>query len=120
MGSVSILAGDFGKKEARVIAPPLRPAILSIATGLLRFTDIPLEDFERVEIQTEDSAKSLLGAAGWGLAGAALLGPVGLLAGLLLGGKKKSVCFAAYLKDGRKFLAVTDSKTYQKIQAAVF
>jgi len=47
--------------------------------------------------------------------GALALGPVGLLAGVILGGNKKEVTFVARLKDGRKFLATVDSKTYAKI-----
>lgn len=55
-----------------------------------------------------------------GVAGAALLGPIGLLAGLLLGGKGKDVTFILKLKDGRKMLATTDSKTFTKIAAMAF
>jgi len=39
---------------------------------------------------------------------------------MLIGGKGKVVCFAAYLKDGRKFLATTDGKMYQKLAAVTF
>lgn len=53
-------------------------------------------------------------------AGAALLGPVGLLAGLLLGGKGTDVTFIAQFKDGRKMLATTDAKAFTKLQALVF
>jgi hypothetical protein len=58
--------------------------------------------------------------AGWGIVGAVLLGPVGLLAGLLAGGRGKDVTFVGVHKDGRKFFATTDSKTYTKISAALF
>lgn len=64
--------------------------------------------------------KRLGGTVGWGVAGAALLGPIGLLAGLLLGGKGKDVTFILKLKDGRKMLATTDSKTFTKIAAMAF
>jgi len=75
---------------------------------------------ELIEAASEESVKKLGGAIGWGAAGAVILGPVGLLAGLLLGGKKKEVTFVAKFKDGRKLLATTDSKTYTKLMAAVF
>ncbi len=39
---------------------------------------------------------------------------------MLPGGRKMQVSFAAELDDGRKFMAVTDSKTRRKIAAAVF
>ena len=81
---------------------------------------IPIEELEAVEIATEESIKKIGGTIGWGVAGALILGPVGLLAGLLLGGNKKKVTFVAKFKDGRKLFASTDSKTYTKLQAAVF
>lgn len=77
-------------------------------------------DIESVELATEESAVRLGGAAGWGTVGAIALGPVGLLAGLVLGGKGKDITFIVLFKDGRKMLATTDSKTYTKIQALAF
>lgn len=76
-----------------------------------------------VEIITEENKKKFLGAAGWGLAGAIgagfLTGGIGLLigglAGVLKGGRSKEICFACQLKDGRKFIAITEPKVFQKI-----
>ena len=81
---------------------------------------IYITEVEELETASEENVKRIGGTVGWGVAGAALLGPVGLLAGLLLGGKGKEVVIVCKLKDGRKFLAVVDSGTYQKIQAAMF
>ena len=61
--------------------------------------------------------KNISGTIGWGAAGGLLLGPVGLLAGLLMGGKKKQVTFIAKFKDGRKLIATTDEKTWVEIQS---
>jgi hypothetical protein len=77
-------------------------------------------ELEAVDVASEENVKKIGGTAGWGVAGGVLLGPVGLLAGLLIGGRKKEVTFVARFKDGRKLLASTDQKTYTKIQAAVF
>ena len=68
-----------------------------------------------LELANEENVISAGGTVGWGVTGAVLLGPVGLLAGLLLGGKKKKVTFVATFHDGRKLLATTDSKTYNRI-----
>ncbi|WIX32499.1 hypothetical protein QO259_17065 [Salinicola sp. JS01] len=77
-------------------------------------------DIEAVELANEENVKRLGGTIGWGAAGAVILGPVGLLAGLLAGGRSKQVTFVAKFTDGKKILATTDSKTWTKIQAATF
>lgn len=78
------------------------------------------EQVSALEIATEETVKSAGGTLGWGILGGAMLGPVGLLAGLLLGGKSKKVVFVMRFKDGRKLLASADSKTFSTIQAATF
>ena len=77
-------------------------------------------DMKEVELLDEEKVKKLAGTAGWGLAGAALLGPLGAIGGILLGGNKKEVAFVAHLKNGKKFMATTDGKTWKKITAARF
>ena len=81
---------------------------------------IPLSKLESVEVASEESVKRIGGTVGWSIVGTVMLGPVGLLAGLLLGGRGKDVTFVARFKDGRKLLATTDSKTFTKMKAAVF
>lgn len=77
-------------------------------------------DIESVETASEEAVKRLGGTVGWGIAGAALLGPLGLLAGLLVGGRGKDVTFVVKFKDGKKIMATTDSQTYTKIAASNF
>lgn len=77
-------------------------------------------DIESVESLDEEKVKKLAGTALWGVAGAALLGPLGAVGGMLIGGNTKEVSFAGRLKDGRTFLATTDAKTWKKIMAAMF
>lgn len=96
---------------------------LPIATRLYEVE----KDIQRVEILTEENKKKIFGSAGWGLTGAVLgsliAGPVGLaagIAGILKGGNKKEICFACFLRDGRKFMAIADNKTYQTILARAF
>jgi len=78
---------------------------------------IPSTELEFLALASEENVKKLSGTVGWGAAGGLLLGPVGLLAGLLLGGKKKQITFIAKFKDGRKLIATTDMKTWGEIQA---
>lgn len=77
-------------------------------------------DVESIEQLTEEKVKKLAGTAAWGVAGAVLLGPLGAIGGMLVGGNKTEIAFACHLKDGQKFMATTDSKTWQKIMAAQF
>jgi hypothetical protein len=81
---------------------------------------VPAANLTRLEVAREDNVKRIGGAAGWGTVGALTLGPVGLFAGLIVGGNKKDVTFVAEFDDGRRMLATTDSKAFTKMQAAIF
>ena len=71
-----------------------------------------------IETASEDSVKKVGGSLGWGVVGAALIGPVGAIAGIILGGNKKDVTFVVEFEDGRKLMGTSDSKSYQKVIAA--
>ena len=109
-GSISVSANSFGLTQAW--APG--DGFLGKADGFTK------SDVEDVSIATEENVKKIGGTVGWGVVGATLLGPVGLLAGLLMGGRGKQVTFILKLKDGRKMLATTDSKTFTKLAALAF
>lgn len=119
MARITVHAGDFLKGAGEYSFGNL---ILKTTATIWNLTGevIPSSQLEIVEIASEESVKKIGGTIGWGAAGAIILGPVGLLAGLMLGGKKKEVTFVAKFKDGRKLLATTDSKTYTKLMSAVF
>lgn len=72
----------------------------------------------QLEVASEENVQRLGGAVGWGLTGAAVLGPVGLMAGLLAGGRSKDVTFVCVFKDGRKLLATASAKDYTRILGA--
>lgn len=110
-------AGDFGDGEASFSSDVFR---LPIPGKLFAQVKVPKEQVAGVEVATEESVKRLAGAVGWGLVGGALLGPVGLLAGLLAGGRGKKVVFIVRFKDGRKLLGSADGKDFTAIQAAAF
>lgn len=117
MSSIKVHAGDFLTKPGFV-----KGARINLKTAAKSWIGeyIPLSDVVELEVATEESVKRLGGTVGWGAAGALLLGPVGLLAGLLAGGRGKEVTFVAKFRDGRKLLASTDSKTFTSMQAALF
>jgi len=118
MGKIKVHAGDFEK----IGNSSFSFGCFTLFTQQHPFMGetIVATELEAVDVASEENVKKIGGTAGWGVAGGVLLGPVGLLAGLLIGGRKKEVTFVARFKDGRKLLASTDQKTYTKIQAAVF
>lgn len=122
LAKIKVHAGDWLKGEGSV-SPLMNTISLPNRTDPwlgLQCEHISLDNLSEVESATEESVKRLGGTIGWGLVGGALLGPVGLLAGLLAGGRAKDVTFVARFKDGRKVLATTDSKSFTKLKAAVF
>jgi hypothetical protein len=116
MSRLMVLAGDFPKGEGRISADSL---VLPNAGGSPG-EQVPMTSLQSVEVANEETARDMVGTLGWGAAGALLLGPVGLLAGLFLGGRTKEVTFVARFRDGRKLLGTTDSGSYTKLLAAVF
>ena len=98
-----------------------QPKIDGWLSGLLSWLDdveyefIPFSEIAEMEKATEESITRLGGVVGWGLAGSLAFGGAGMLAGLLRGGKATEVVFVCTLVDGRKMIAKTDSKTYEKI-----
>jgi hypothetical protein len=123
MADIKVIASpDFEEHKASLVTL-LGSAVLGIRRkGEWGSEQIDLKQhLESIAVQTEDDIRKLSGAAGWGLAGTLALGPLGLVLGALWGARKhKEICFAAHLKDGRKFLGVTDAKTFQKLQAITF
>lgn len=121
---VNVLAGDFGKYYGRLGATAKFDRgcfyLRGVAPGSDRLEKISADDIELVESIDSENAKSVLGAVGLGVAGAAVFGGAGAIVGGLLGGSSRKITFVCKLKDGRKFLAQTKSKTWLKIQAATF
>ncbi|HEY4048023.1 MAG TPA: hypothetical protein VGM27_14270 [Acidobacteriaceae bacterium] len=115
----TIHAGDFREGEAHFSA--LTDIFtLGVKGKTFAAKRVPASSLSAVEIATEENVKKLGGTVGWGLVGGALLGPAGMLAGLLLGGRGKNVVFVAKFDDGLKMLASAESKTFTAIQAAAF
>jgi len=114
MPTIKVMAGSWPKQTARVSGDGFA---LRKPTGLWDLEHFRLGDLRRPELATEESVKKLGGTLGWGATGAVLLGPVGLLAGALVGGRKTEVTFVAQL-NGEAFMGQTDKKTWQKILAS--
>lgn len=110
----------FDDKAVKVLAGDIQAGDWEFNMGTLwgAFDQVELMGrLKSVELQTEESVKKVSETLGWGLAGGLIFGPTGFLAGILLGGNKKEVCALCQLKDGRRFLAVMGTKTYQQLLA---
>ena len=81
---------------------------------------ISISDIIEIETVREEDINAIAQKAGWSTLGWFALGPIGLLAGLCVGGKRCDVTFITTFKDGRKILASTDSKIFMKFKAIVF
>lgn len=77
-----------------------------------------MSDVKNIEEITVENNVKVLGAAGWGLLGTVVAGPFGLVAGAILGGRGKTICFSVEFNDGHRSLIETDSKTWKLIVAA--
>jgi hypothetical protein len=112
-------AGDFGEGEGH-LGTMSCVFSLPVPGKMLAEESIRADRVHAVEIATEERVKKLGGTVGWGLLGGALLGPAGLLAGLLAGGRDKRIVFTMQFSDGRKLLASADGSAFTAIQAATF
>ncbi len=91
---------------------------LSVPEGFFKSRKVSLNDhLVAVEHITEENKYSILGKAGWGTLGAIALGPVGLLAGLVLGGNSKELCCACKLDTGEEFLVSCETEECQKLKS---
>ena len=110
----------FENNKVKILAGDLTAGDWEFKMGVLwgGFDQVNLAtDLKSMQIQTEESAKNLAQLLGWAVVGNIVFGPLGLIAGLAMGGNRKQVCAMCELKDGRKFLAIMDSKIYQQMMA---
>lgn len=123
MATIKVVAGDLDKGTWQFVGifGACSMTRASTSKSLWKGETYDLKtDVESVEQLTEEKVKQVAATAAWGVAGAVILGPLGAIGGMLVGGNKTEVAFVCNLKDGRKFMATTDSKTWQKIMAARF
>ena len=110
-GHFNVRAGDLSPGEWRF---ETHSWIITNSASSQPTQNLDLQaSLERLELHTEDSARKLADTLGWRVLGLVAFGPLGALGGMLVGGKDKKVMFAGYFKDGRKFLATTDAKTWK-------
>lgn len=118
-GMFKVVAGDFKATDTHQLVPGRPPKLHMKMPGKFFAEKISTDEIESLEMANQESVTRVGGAIGWGAAGAAIFGPVGLLAGLLKS-KGTNVTFVCLLKDGRKFMAVAPSSVWLDLTAATF
>ncbi|WP_295612338.1 hypothetical protein [uncultured Lamprocystis sp.] len=114
MDKIKIIGGDYPSGDCYAsIAPGTGLVILSSTNG--GSYSMHLKSIEQL---TVEKIKNLSGTAAGGIAGAALLGPLGAIGGMLIGGNKTEVSFLCVTQDEKQFIGATDPKVYQKLVAA--
>lgn len=118
-GKLKMHGGDFPKSSHHQFVGGFSPKLLLVNPKKFLRETVKPGDIAAVEIATEESVKRMGGTVGWGIVGAVALGPLGMVAGLVSGGKGQDITFVCKLNDGRKFMATTPSKIYKELAGAV-
>ena len=84
--------------------------IVSISYGFFKSYQITKENVEKIELLTAEKSKDIGRSVARGLVGGILLGPVGLVAGALVGKDSNINRFEITYKDGEKSLVEVDKK----------
>ena len=109
-----VIAGDYMGKPVTGVA-----GIVQICIDFKTFISLNKFEVDSYDVITEDTRKSAASGVARGAVGVALLGPVGMLAGL--SAKNKSiVTLAVRFKDGKNSLLEVDEKIYKKFVQSMF
>lgn len=115
-GSINVLSGDFKKGMHHRYSN----CFMMRKDRIFLREKLSSSLVDKLEIANDENVISIGGSVGWGLAGAALLGPVGMLTGIIFGGKRgKNITFVCKFKDGRKFIGVTSERTFSSIKQSL-
>ncbi|KNY24971.1 hypothetical protein [Pseudobacteroides cellulosolvens] len=116
-----IIAGDYLNQTLMIHQPMFKKEILYIVKGFTKknWIEINKDTVEAYEVLNKEHQKSATSAIGRAFIGSALLGGIGLFAGL--SAKNKGIyIIAIQFKDGKKSLLETDEKMYKKIMQILF
>lgn len=115
MARNQVMAGEYLYKPVKV----LLGGKVAISLGFKKNIVLDKTTVKTYELITEEHRKSAVSGVSRGLVGGALLGPVGLLAGLSAKNKGTHVLAIEYL-DGTKSLIDVDEKIYKYLIQSLF
>lgn len=111
----TIIAGDY---KGKTLVYGANKVLLVL--GFFNKIDINKDTIESYEVITEEHVKSATSGAARGLVGGALLGPVGMLAGVISAKNKKTYHVVLEFKDGKRSLVEIDNKVYMELMKVMF
>lgn len=117
---IKILAGDWDPGTVCFFEPAFFGKPDRIRIARVFGPEYPADEVVSIEIVTEQNCTSILKKVGWGLVGSAVLGPVGLLAGVLGGGNRNEKVVAIEFADGKRALLQCDAKSYDNMMRLSF
>lgn len=109
-----VVAGDY---QGKFLAASFNKIYIGVSLGKNLYLN--KETVESYEVITDEQRKSAASGIARGAVGAALLGPVGLLAGLSAK-NKGTYNIAIKFKDGKNSLVEVDDKIYKILMKALF
>ena len=110
-----IIAGDYKDKGLVYNGKQL-----ALVTGFFKKIILDKNTLESYEVITEEHVKSATSGVARGLVGNALLGPVGMLAGVISAKNKKTYHVVLEFKDGKRSLVEIDKKIYMGLMKIMF
>ena len=123
MARIEVIGGEIptGKWDTSFVFNDVFPEIVTNVKG--NFKKLDLNTVKSVEVIDQETIKNIASSAGWGIAAGIaaglLTGGLGFIAGGVAGamakGQKTEITFMCELQDGRKFMGVTDPKTWKQI-----
>jgi len=117
---IKVMAGDWEPGTVCVFEPAFFGKPDRIRMARVFGPEYPADEVVSIEIVTEQNSTSILKKAGWGLIGSAVLGPIGLLAGVLGGGNRHEKVVAIEFADGKRALLQCDAKSYGDMMRLLF
>ena len=112
-----VIAGDYINKG---VGGNANIVFISMGFGLKNMLQLDKSTVESYEVITEETSKSAASGVVRGAVGAALLGPIGLLAGGLSAKNKGALTIALRFKDGKNSLLEIDDKKYKVLIRNLF
>jgi hypothetical protein len=109
-----VIAGDYLNRPLMTLA-----GAAAILLDWKNRINLDKTEVASYEVMTEDIRKSAASGIIRGAVGAALIGPVGILAGLSAK-NKSTITIAIRFKDGKNSLIEVDQKIYKAIVQAMF